>query len=141
MKYLRGVYQVDSELTTLLTFFSQMPNSSRVDMLQNCGYNYALIMYTNRRELVNTVGIKQLRGNLSRILKMVENGEVVTVLRHGREVVKLKPVEKNREKELLARLRDKQLSQGGAGKIGTVQTVKNRKPEMPVSDLIIQERR
>ena len=51
---------------------------------------------------------------------MVENGEVVTVLRHGREVVKLKPVEKNREKELLARLRDKQLSQGGAGKIGTV---------------------
>ena len=69
-------------------------------------------MYTNRRQPVNTVGIKQLRDNLSRILKMVENGQVVTVLRHGREVVQLKPVIKNREKDLLARLREKRLSQG-----------------------------
>ena len=90
---------------------------------------------------MNTVGIKQLRDNLSRILKMVENGQVVTVLRHGREVVQLKPVENNREKDLLVRLREKRLSQGGTGKIGAIRTVKNRKPETQVSDLVIEERR
>jgi prevent-host-death family protein len=98
-------------------------------------------VYTTRRKPMNTVGIKQLRDNLSKILRMVENGKVVTISRHGREVVQLKPVENNREKELLIRLREKHLSQGAAGKIGAIRTVKNRKPENPVSDLVIEERR
>jgi antitoxin (DNA-binding transcriptional repressor) of toxin-antitoxin stability system len=90
---------------------------------------------------METIGVKQLRDNLSRILKRVEKGAVVKVLRHGKDVVELRPVTKTTEQELLSRLRDKGLLAGGPGEIGPVKTVKNLQPEMPVSDLVIGDRR
>ena len=90
---------------------------------------------------METIGVKQLRDNLSRILKKVEKGTAVRVLRHGKDVVELRPVTKAIEQELLNRLRDKDLLGGGTGKIGPVKTVKNLKPETPVSDLVILDRR
>ena len=46
-------------------------------------------------ETMETIGVKELRDNLSRILKKVERGEVIRVLRHGRDVMELRPVVKN----------------------------------------------
>lgn len=90
---------------------------------------------------MKTIGVKQLRDNLSRILKSVEKGAVIRVLRHGKDIVELRPISKSLEQELTNRLRDQELLGGGTGKIGTVKTVRNAKPEMPVSDLVIQDRR
>ena len=90
---------------------------------------------------METIGVKQLRDNLSRILKSVEKGAVVRVLRHGRDVVELRPITKSVEQDLVNRLRDKDLLGGGTGKIGAVKIVRNVTPEMPVSDFVIQDRR
>ena len=43
-----------------------------------------------------TIGIRELRDNLSRVIKRVEEGEVIRVLRHGKDVVELRPAEKKR---------------------------------------------
>jgi len=91
---------------------------------------------------METVGVKQLRDNLSRILKRVEGGEVVKVLRHGKDVVELRPIRKNAGQEFLNRLKDKNLLAGeGIGAISLVKTVKNLKPESPVSDFIAEDRK
>ena len=95
----------------------------------------------SERKLMETIGVKQLRDNLSRILKSVEKGAVVRVLRHGKDVVELRPIAKSVEQDLVNRLRDKDLLGGGTGEIGAVKTVRNVKPEMPVSDFVIQDRR
>jgi antitoxin (DNA-binding transcriptional repressor) of toxin-antitoxin stability system len=90
---------------------------------------------------METIGVKELRDNLSRILKRVEKGAVLRVLRHGKHVVEIRPIAKSIEREFAGRLRGKGLLGGGAGRIGPVKAVKNLKPDMPVSDLVIQERR
>jgi antitoxin (DNA-binding transcriptional repressor) of toxin-antitoxin stability system len=90
---------------------------------------------------MDTVGIKELRDNLSRILKMVEQGKVITVLRHGKGIVELRPTKGDRAREVSDRLREKKVLSGGTGKIGPLKTVVNRKPDQPVSDLVIEERR
>ena len=91
---------------------------------------------------METIGVKELRDNLSRILKKVASGEVIRVLRHGRDMVELRPVVKNSEQELLSRLKEKNLLEaGGIGDIGSIKTVKNLKPEAPVSGLIAEDRK
>ena len=90
---------------------------------------------------METIGVKQLRDNLSRILKSVEKGAVVRVLRHGKDVVELRSITKSVEQDLVNRLRDKDLLGGGTGEIGAVKIVRNVTPEMPVSDFVIQDRR
>jgi len=90
---------------------------------------------------METIGVKELRDNLSRIVNKVEKGAVVRVLRHGNEVAEIRPVTKTAEQALLNRLRDKNVLGGGTGKIGPIRTVKNLRPEMPVSDLVVQDRR
>lgn len=90
---------------------------------------------------METIGVKRLRDSLSRILRRVEDGEVIRVMRHGKEVVELRPVSTIPEQEVLYRLKDKGLVRGGAGKIGVVKSVKNTKPEMPISDLVAEDRR
>jgi hypothetical protein len=62
-------------------------------------------------------------------------------MRHGKEVVELRPVLSTPEQEVLNRLKDKDLVRGGTGKIGVVKSVKNIKPEMPISDLVAEDRR
>lgn len=90
---------------------------------------------------METIGVKRLRDSLSRILKRVEQGEIIRVMRHGKEVVELRPVLSTPEQEVLNRLKDKDLVRGGTGKIGVVKSVKNIKPEMPISDLVAEDRR
>lgn len=90
---------------------------------------------------METIGVKQLRDNLSRILKSVEKGAMVRVVRHGKDVVELRPITKSVEQDLVNRLRDKDLLGGGTGKIGAVKIVRNVTPKMPVSDFVIQDRR
>ncbi len=90
---------------------------------------------------MESVGVKQLRDNLSRILNRVEKGEVIRVLRRKKYVVELRPIKKNMEQDFLNRLRDKNVLGGGTGKIGPVKSVKNLRPDMPVSDLVIENRR
>ncbi|MBW1979719.1 MAG: type II toxin-antitoxin system prevent-host-death family antitoxin [Deltaproteobacteria bacterium] len=90
---------------------------------------------------METIGVKELKNNLSRILKMVEQGKVIRVLRHGKDVVELRPIVKDEEQNLIDRLRSKGLLKGGTGKIGQVRTVANQKPHQPVSDLVVQDRR
>ena len=91
---------------------------------------------------METIGVKELRDNLRRILKKVASGEVIRVLRHGRDIVELRPLVKNSEQELLSRLKEKNLLEGrGIRDIGSIKTVKNLKPEAPVSDLIAEDRR
>ena len=90
---------------------------------------------------METIGVKQFRDNLSEILKRVEKGQLLRVLRHGKEVAELRPIDGNREQEISNQLRDKALLEGGTGVIGSVKSVKNRKPEMPISDLVTEDRR
>ena len=90
---------------------------------------------------MESIGVKKLRDNLSRIINKVEGGNIIRVLRHGKDVVEMRPVRKSSEEKLLSHLRDKDISEGGSGKIGTVRTVKNKKPETQISDYIIEDRR
>jgi len=90
---------------------------------------------------METVGVKELRDNLSRILKKVEKGYVVRVMRHGKGIVDLRPVGKNAEQEVLSRLREKGISAGGNGSVGDVKSVKNLMPGKPVSDFVAEDRR
>ena len=90
---------------------------------------------------MRTVGVKQLRDKLSHILKRVEKGEVIRVLRHGKHIVELRPINEGPEHNLVDRLRDKNILGGGLGKIGTLKTVKNLRPELPISDLVVADRR
>ncbi len=87
------------------------------------------------------IGIKELRDKLSHILERVEKGEVIRVLRHGKHIADIRPVRRSAEQTMLDRLRNRQLLGGGAGKIPPVKTVENLRPDLPVSDLVIEERR
>lgn len=88
-----------------------------------------------------SIGVRELRDNLSRVLKRVEQGEVVRVLRHGKDVLELRPVKTTAENEFVAHMKGKGILVGGSGKVGPVRSVKNRRPEKPISDIIVEERR
>jgi prevent-host-death family protein len=90
---------------------------------------------------METVGVKELRDHLGRILREVERGRVIRVLRHGKEVVQLRPMETSSAREVLERLRQSRQLDGGSGRIGPVKSVKNRMPEKPVSDFVGEDRR
>jgi len=91
---------------------------------------------------METIGVKELRDNLSRILRRVEKGKIIRVLRHGKDVVELRPVRVDSEQNLLDRLRNKELLGGGTGRIRRIaRTVRNRNPDKPVSDFVGEDRR
>ena len=90
---------------------------------------------------MESIGVKELRDNLSRILKKVENGSVIRVLRHGKAVVELQPLITNKEHIILNQLKEKDILGGGTGHISSIKSVKNLKPDRPVSDLVIEDRR
>lgn len=90
---------------------------------------------------MESIGVKELRDHLSRILREVEQGRVVRVSRHGKGVVELRPVRTEAQKKIVNRLREADLLGGGTGKVGPVKTVRNRTPDRPVSDLVREDRR
>jgi len=90
---------------------------------------------------MENIGVKELRDSLSSILKKVENGEVIRVMRHGKAVVELKPLITNKEQVLITNLKEKDILAGGMGNIGPLKSVKNLMPDMPVSDFVIEDRR
>ncbi len=90
---------------------------------------------------MENIGVKELRDNLSSVLKKVENGEVIRVMRHGKAVVEMQPLTQSKEQKLLDALQKKGLLGGGKGVIGNIKTVKNTMPDKPVSEIIIEDRR
>ena len=40
---------------------------------------------------MESIGVKELRNHLSWIIRRVEQGDVIQVLRHGKRVVELRP--------------------------------------------------
>jgi len=93
------------------------------------------------RIAMESIGVKELRDHLSRILRKVEQGQVIRVLRHGKDVVELRPIRPEGQKEILNRLRELDLLGGGTGRIGPVKTVRNQSPEKPISDFVREDRR
>ena len=91
--------------------------------------------------MATSVGVRELRDNLSRVLKRVEEGEVVRVLRHGKDVLELRPLKRRTGNEHVESLKGKGILSGGSGKIGPVRSVKNKMPGKPVSGFIVDERR
>ena len=90
---------------------------------------------------MENIGVKELRDNLSSVLKKVEKGEVIRVMRHGKAVVEMQPLIQSKEQKLLDALQKKGLLGGGTGIIGNIKTVKNTMPDKPVSEIIIEDRR
>jgi len=90
---------------------------------------------------METIGVKQFRDQMSRILKRVENGEMITVVRHGKKVVELRPAQSKSENAVVLRLKNKKIAGGGSGKIATITPVKNLDANRPVSDYVSQDRR
>jgi prevent-host-death family protein len=85
---------------------------------------------------VHTIGIQELRDNLSRYLEEVSRGSTFTITRHGKPIVELVPV---REASTLERL-------VAEGKVRPPSRRKRRAPTPiatngPVSDLIDEQRR
>lgn len=87
------------------------------------------------------IGVKELRDNLSNILRKVENGEVIRIMRHGKAVAEINPLLTDREQVLINRLKKSDMLGGGGGSIGLLKSVKNRLPDGPVSDMIAEDRR
>ena len=90
---------------------------------------------------MENIGVKELRDNLSSILKKVENGEIIRIMRHGKAVVEMHPLMESKEQKLLNALQKKGIWGGGTGVIGKIKTIKNSKPHKPVSDIIVEDRR
>lgn len=51
------------------------------------------------------VSVGEARNNLTKLLKQVEEGEEITITRHGRPVAKLSPAEKPKQKPKLGTMK------------------------------------
>jgi prevent-host-death family protein len=70
--------------------------------------------------MASTVGVRELRQNLSKYLGRVKEGEALTVTEHGREVARLVPLAGNEFREMLAELHGVPLPSGGGGLSETI---------------------
>lgn len=93
------------------------------------------------RTSTEIIEIDQIKEKINSILKQVEKGSIIRVVREGKGIMEIRPVTEDTEKEFLDRLKDKDFVEGGTGSIGKVKSIKNLKPEMPVSGLVIEDRR
>lgn len=87
------------------------------------------------------IGVKELRDRLSNILRKVEGGQVIRIVRHGKAVAELRPLLASKEQRLINKLKEDDLLGGGSGNVGMLKSVKNQLPDRPVSDLITEDRR
>lgn len=68
-----------------------------------------------------SVGVRELRQNLSKYLRRVKEGEALTVTEHGRDVARLVPLAGNEFREMLAELHGVPLRSGGEGLSETIE--------------------
>ena len=87
---------------------------------------------------MENIGVKELRDNLSSVLKKVENGEIIRIMRHGKAVVEMLPLTQSKEQKLLNALQNKGILGGGTGNVGNIKSIKNLKPDKPVSEMIVR---
>ena len=89
------------------------------------------------------VGVRELRAKLSAYLRVVSNGESITIGdRARRPIATLSPVERSPDDEALERLAaDGVLQRGRGGKPGPVRRVKLRGHGPSASDIVIENRR
>ena len=90
---------------------------------------------------METVGVKELREALSRVLREVEKGRGVRIVRHGVPIAELQPVPRDRAQSVQKQLRDSGLLGGGGGRVGRIGRVPGRGKGKSVSDLVLEERR
>ena len=90
---------------------------------------------------MENIGVKELRDSLSNILRKVEGGQVIRIVRHGKAVAELRPLLTSKEQQLINKLKEDDLLGGGSGSVGILKSVKNQLPDRPVSDLITEDRR
>ena len=88
-----------------------------------------------------SVCVKELRETLSTVLRRVQAEEIVQVVRHGKGIAEIRPIEDSEERNALVHLRNIGILGGGAGQIGEVKSVRNRKPDKLISDLVLEGRR
>ena len=88
------------------------------------------------------VGVRELRDRLSAYLKLVSNGQSLTIGNRRNPVARLVPAAPAREATALDRLAASGAIQRGSGKPGTRDPVKPRKrPRRATSDLVREDRR
>jgi len=90
---------------------------------------------------VKTMGVKELRDRLSRVLRDVEKGRGVRIVRHGVPIAELQPVPRDRADAVQMRLRDLGVLGGGSGRIRKCKRIPGRENGRSVSDLVLEERR
>jgi prevent-host-death family protein len=90
---------------------------------------------------METIGVKELRDRLSRVLREVEKGRGVRIVRHGVPIAELQPVPRDRAQAVQRRLRDAGLLGGGSGRIGRCGRLPEGERAKSVSDLVLEERR
>lgn len=91
---------------------------------------------------METLGVKELRDRLSKVIRSVEKGQVVRIVRHGVAVAELQPIPKDRGQEIRKRLADKGLLEGGSGRVRKSRRVPHRAGHSgSVSDLVVEDRR
>jgi len=100
----------------------------------SCVHNIKVLAMEN-------IGVKELRDNLSNILKKVENGEVIRIMRHGKAVAEINPLLSDKDQLFINHLKKSDMVGGGSGSIGLLRSVKNLSPDKPVSDIVVEDRR
>ncbi len=90
---------------------------------------------------MESIGVKELRDQLSRVLREVERGRGVRILRHGVPVAELQPVAKSEAQAVRQRLQRIGVLGGGNGRVRKCQPIAARPGSRQVSDWVIEERR
>ena len=89
---------------------------------------------------MSQVGVRELKNQLSRYLKRVQEGEEIVVTEHGRSVARLLPVHTPSLKKDLAPL----LRKGAVRWSGGKPRGSSRRPVMqgrPLSEMVVEDRR
>jgi prevent-host-death family protein len=89
---------------------------------------------------MTTVGIRELKNHLSRVLRRVSSGERITITDRGRPVALLTPVDERKEEAALWAMVREGLARWGGGK----PDLPKRRVRIrggPISDTVIEGRR
>ncbi len=86
-----------------------------------------------------TVGVRELRNNLSTYLRRVKAGEVVTITEHGQEVGRIMPPEVSVEERMMQMVRSGQAEWNGQKLKPRIPSVRNTGDSL-ISDLLVDLR-